>query len=234
MRGHRDLHLVDQSGGEVLLRDVGPAGDRYVLVACGLSRLRERGLDPVRDEVERGATLQLERLAGVPGEHEDRVVEGGVLAPPTAPRIVPPRARASSEHVAAHDRGADVLEPALHDGRARVDLAPFLAVHLAKDLEREEPSVELHPADAERVLLALARAGDEPVQRHRDREGNACHLASWMSRFPRQSRPRFEYRLTAKGRALAVPLLALMQWGDRIAPTLHARRPGRRLPCSAP
>jgi DNA-binding HxlR family transcriptional regulator len=27
--------------------------------------------------------------------------------------------------------------------------------------------------------------------------------------------PRFEYRLTAKGRELFVPLLALMQWGDR-------------------
>jgi DNA-binding HxlR family transcriptional regulator len=27
--------------------------------------------------------------------------------------------------------------------------------------------------------------------------------------------PRSEYRLTAKGRELAVPLLALMQWGDR-------------------
>jgi DNA-binding HxlR family transcriptional regulator len=27
--------------------------------------------------------------------------------------------------------------------------------------------------------------------------------------------PRFEYRLTDKGRELAVPLLALMQWGDR-------------------
>lgn len=27
--------------------------------------------------------------------------------------------------------------------------------------------------------------------------------------------PRFEYRLTKKGRELAVPLLALMQWGDR-------------------
>lgn len=27
--------------------------------------------------------------------------------------------------------------------------------------------------------------------------------------------PRYEYRLTAKGKELRVPLLALMQWGDR-------------------
>jgi DNA-binding HxlR family transcriptional regulator len=32
--------------------------------------------------------------------------------------------------------------------------------------------------------------------------------------------PRFEYKLTEKGRELAIPLLALMQWGDRhVSPT---------------
>ena len=37
-----------------------------------------------------------------------------------------------------------------------------------------------------------------------------------LERVRYQERPeRFEYRLTAKGRELAVPLLALMQWGDR-------------------
>lgn len=30
-----------------------------------------------------------------------------------------------------------------------------------------------------------------------------------------KSRPRHEYRLTAKGRELALVLIALMQWGDR-------------------
>jgi DNA-binding HxlR family transcriptional regulator len=37
-----------------------------------------------------------------------------------------------------------------------------------------------------------------------------------LERVRYQERPeRFEYRLTEKGRGLAVPVLALMQWGDR-------------------
>jgi DNA-binding HxlR family transcriptional regulator len=37
-----------------------------------------------------------------------------------------------------------------------------------------------------------------------------------LERVPYSERPeRFEYRLTNKGRELGVPLLALMQWGDR-------------------
>ena len=37
-----------------------------------------------------------------------------------------------------------------------------------------------------------------------------------LERSPYSERPpRFDYRLTEKGRELAVPLIALMQWGDR-------------------
>jgi len=37
-----------------------------------------------------------------------------------------------------------------------------------------------------------------------------------LERIRYQERPeRFEYQLTAKGRELAIPVLALMQWGDR-------------------
>jgi DNA-binding HxlR family transcriptional regulator len=45
--------------------------------------------------------------------------------------------------------------------------------------------------------------------------------------------PRFDYRLTEKGRELAVPLLALMQWGDRHLspkPPRVARRRSDRSP----
>jgi len=53
-----------------------------------------------------------------------------------------------------------------------------------------------------------------------------------FERVPYSERPpRFEYRLTEKGRDLAVPLLALMQWGDRHLghkPPRIARRRGDR------
>jgi len=47
-----------------------------------------------------------------------------------------------------------------------------------------------------------------------------------------QRRPeRFEYRLTPKGRALAVPLVALMQWGDKHATDGPAPRLIRHAGC---
>ena len=48
--------------------------------------------------------------------------------------------------------------------------------------------------------------------------------------------PRFEYQLTQKGRELAVPLIALMQWGDRHLsdqPPRVARRRADRSPVRA-
>jgi hypothetical protein len=40
--------------------------------------------------------------------------------------------------------------------------------------------------------------------------------AGVLERVPYQQRPpRHEYQLTAKGRELAVPVIALMHWGDR-------------------
>jgi DNA-binding HxlR family transcriptional regulator len=51
----------------------------------------------------------------------------------------------------------------------------------------------------------------------------------------REHPERFEYRLTKKGRELGVPLLALMEWGDRYVsdkPPRIARRRGDRSPIS--
>lgn len=47
-----DLHLVDQSDGEILLRDIRSAGERYVFAAGGAPRLFERCPDAVGDEGE--------------------------------------------------------------------------------------------------------------------------------------------------------------------------------------
>jgi DNA-binding HxlR family transcriptional regulator len=57
-----------------------------------------------------------------------------------------------------------------------------------------------------------------------------------LERVAYSERPeRFEYRLTRKGRELGLPLLALMQWGDRYLadkPPRIARRRGDRSPVS--
>src|SRR3954447_17993704 len=43
-------------------------------------------------------------------QHEDRVLEGRVVAPPAPPVLVGPGAAERAEHVAAHDGGAHALE----------------------------------------------------------------------------------------------------------------------------
>src|SRR5208283_1302473 len=106
------------------------------------------------------------------------MVVGRVLAPPAWPRIVAPGSAAATEHVASHDRGADVCSALLDHRGAGVGLAALLAVHLPELLEREEPLVQLHPAYSERILLALVRTCNKAVQRHRDAESELAHINS--------------------------------------------------------
>src|SRR5438874_3349728 len=113
------------------------------------------------------------------GEDEHVVVVRRVVSPPTLPLLIPPVPAAHGpEHVATHHAGADVLERLLHDPRALVHLAALLTVRFAPGSQRNGPVMQPLPALAERVLLALARAGDEPVQRDRDVTPELAHRSS--------------------------------------------------------
>ena len=87
-----------------------------------------------------------------------------------------------AEHVPAHHRGADVLARFFEYPRALGHLAPLLAVGFAPGGQRNDPIVEPLAALAERVLLALVRAGDEAVQRDRDLTPEPAHRASFVGR----------------------------------------------------
>src|SRR5204862_5891718 len=150
-----------------------------VLGAGGVLRLFERGLDSVGDEVEGRPSLHLHRITRVMGEHEHGVVVGRVVTPPARPLLVAPGTTAGrAEHVPAHHAGADVRARFLDYPCALVHLAPLLAVGLAPGGQRYHPVVEPLAALAERVLLALVRAGDETVQRDRDMTPKLAHRAS--------------------------------------------------------
>src|SRR5512135_1647367 len=69
-----DVQVVHQPGLEILAHGARAATDANVLAVRGTLRLLERVPDPAGDEVEHGAALHLERLAGVMGEHERRDV----------------------------------------------------------------------------------------------------------------------------------------------------------------
>ena len=68
-----------------------------------------------------------------------------------------------------------------------VGLAAFPAVALAERLQRDQPGVELHAPDPEWILRRLVRAGDEPIDRHRDVQLQLGH-APKTARTPRSHR----------------------------------------------
>ena len=107
---------------------------------------------------------------GVVGEHEHRVVVHGIVAPPSvpvvAPRPAPPRPAHRTEHVAAHDRGADAGEPRGDRGVVDAGRTAGLSHHLATGAGLEDPLVQPGPPDAERVLEVLVGTGDVAVEGH--------------------------------------------------------------------
>ena len=93
---------------QVLVDDVGAATDVDVLVASGVPRSLQGGLDSIGNE-RKGGVRENQRLALVVGEDEDRLVKGWVLTPPAPPWIVAPRAAGSRTELApTHDLGADI------------------------------------------------------------------------------------------------------------------------------
>jgi hypothetical protein len=113
----------------------------------------------------------------MPGQDEDRMVEGGILSPPAFPRLVP-RSGAAAEHVPPHDGPAGAAEDVLGERRARVDLAAFRSVALTERLETDKPGVQLLTADPKRMFWRLLRAGDEAVDRHGDVQLQLAHRFS--------------------------------------------------------
>src|SRR5438270_12692876 len=108
-RGHEaDLHLVDEAGGEVLLRGARAARQRHVLPPRRAPRLLERRLDRVGDDGERRAALQPERLARMMSKHEHRVMVRGIVSHPTRPRVAAsPLAGATAVPAPSHDSSGD-------------------------------------------------------------------------------------------------------------------------------
>src|SRR3954470_23931148 len=72
--GERYLHLVDQTGLEVLLGNVRSARKRHILSFRASARLLQRGLDAIADEGEDVPVFQGERRARVMREYEDGVM----------------------------------------------------------------------------------------------------------------------------------------------------------------
>ena len=105
-RGDVQPQLIDQAGDQVLVDGGGSAGDGDGPVAGGRAGLDECRLKSVGDEGERCPALHGQRVALVMSEDEHWRVVGRLLAPPASPGQIP-LAAPWTEHVAAHDVGAD-------------------------------------------------------------------------------------------------------------------------------
>src|SRR5215211_2070662 len=170
------LQLVDQTGRQVLVDDVGAAADEDVLVAGGLPRSLQGGLDSIGDEGE-GRVREDQRLALVVGEDEDRLMEGWVLTPPAPPWIVAPGAPGGRTELApTHDLGADIRILLGDHGITGVLVAALQTVELAPRLQPDHPVVKPFASLAERILLALVRARNVAVQRGRDVHSYLAHV----------------------------------------------------------
>src|SRR3984885_10191188 len=131
-RHERDVHVVDQAGGEELADGGRAAADADVEAARGLlgrrKRLRRAGVD----EVEDGAALHLDRGPDVMREHEDGGMERRLLTPPAPPLLVGPRPALRAELVAPHDLRADARPPVAREGVVDAGAPALLALHIVK------------------------------------------------------------------------------------------------------
>src|SRR3954451_12896279 len=114
--------------------------------------------------MERRPALHPHRLAWVMGDDEHVVVVWRVVSPPTVPLLISPGSAARGpEHVAAHDRGADIRACLVDDLRAWVHLAALLLMRLAPSGQWDHPVVQSFAALPERGLVALIRPRDKSV-----------------------------------------------------------------------
>jgi len=152
------VHVVDEPGGEELADHGRTAADADVLAVRGLPGRPERLGGRRVEEVERRATLHLDRRTRVVGEHEDRRVEGRVGTPRALPVrvLVPPGV---AELPGAHDLGADPRVEQLQEGV--VDAAAAAGLPRAGG---EHPLVQPVPGVAEMRVGALALARAETVE----------------------------------------------------------------------
>src|SRR5688572_7644708 len=128
-----------------------------------------------------GVTLHLQRRARMVGQDEDRHMVRWIGAPPPLPLIVRPGSAHGSEHVAAHDPGAEILERA----RREIVVDARRPAISSQDVPLEgagwnEPLVQLFGAAAERLVTALVGAGAEAVGRH----GKSVHAKLGHARLP--------------------------------------------------
>jgi hypothetical protein len=175
-----NVQLIYEALTQILLDCIGPTANAHVSIRGRLSRQVQRLSNSVRDEVERRVAFHADGWTRMVSQDEDRNVVRGTVSPPSLPVHVRPGAANRSEHVSPENPCADIPKSAC--GEVVVD--PGCAAFLAKQgpLERacrEQPLVQIGPANAERVVEILVRACSVSIERDGETvNANSCHLRS--------------------------------------------------------
>src|SRR4051794_443397 len=172
----REVQFIDQAGLQILANCRNATANLDVASSRGVACALERGVDTVRDEVERGAALHYDRLAGMVRQDERRSVIGRIVSPPALPAVVQPFPAHRTEHVPPKDEGTEAVHRAVGKGFVHALRATALAEHGLKRLRSEEPAVKFLPALSQRILKTLFRARSEPIQGYRKpRDSDTSH-----------------------------------------------------------
>src|SRR4029453_396000 len=92
--------------------------------------------------MERRPPFHLDRLVLMIGQYENRAVIRRAVSPPALPFLFPPIAANRPEHVASHDRRAEVLLPRVGAIVVETGFATRLASHRLERLRARKPVVQ--------------------------------------------------------------------------------------------
>src|SRR5262245_54643118 len=172
-----NVQLINKAFAKILLDCAGPTANSHVSSSGRLSCPVKRLVNPARDEVKRRVAFHCNGSTRVVSEDEDWNVIRRIVSPPAFPVHVRPGTANRSEHVPPENPCPNIPKAT----RGEVFVNPRCAAVLAKQgpLQRacrEEPVVQICPANAERVAALLL--WDSSVSIERDSEAlnaNSCH-----------------------------------------------------------
>jgi len=158
------VHLIDEAMAKVLLDDIDSATNANILASGGFQGALKSDGSTFRHEPKSRSAVHDKRWSRVVREHENGDVIHRVLAPPTTPALVRPRATHRPEHISAEDPCADVLETS--SGKLIVDAGfPAIATKqlLLNGSSGNQPTMKRSAAHPQWIVNVLVWASAETV-----------------------------------------------------------------------
>ena len=160
-----DVQFIDEAQTKVLLDRTDTATNAHIFASSRFPGTLECDFRAFGDEVKGRSALHDQRCTRVVGQHENRHVVYGILAPPTAPTLIRPGSATWPKHVPAQDPGADIAETTCSEVFVDAIFSGIAAEQLLlKGARGKCPGVQRSASDPERLVQSLIRPGAEAVQ----------------------------------------------------------------------